>query len=143
MLHLRRSIAGGALPKGSLTTTYFKALPSHLQSSWARRALAQNAVPPSSSDEKKSQSIEEIERQIKELDEEIMKLQARSGEESLLGHRNPKTGEIGGPKGKQTVFFFCFAQDVFCALILCVCSNPGPEPTRYGDWAFAGRVSDF
>lgn len=20
---------------------------------------------------------------------------------------------------------------------------PGPEPTRYGDWAFKGRVSDF
>lgn len=27
------------------------------------------------------------------------------------------TGEVGGPKG--------------------------PEPTRYGDWAFNGRVSDF
>lgn len=20
---------------------------------------------------------------------------------------------------------------------------PGPEPTRYGDWAFKGRVTDF
>ncbi|CAG0882947.1 unnamed protein product [Cyprideis torosa] len=30
---------------------------------------------------------------------------------------NPKTGEIGGPKG--------------------------PEPTRYGDWERKGRVSDF
>lgn len=30
---------------------------------------------------------------------------------------NPKTGEVGGPKG--------------------------PEPTRYGDWERKGRVSDF
>ena len=30
---------------------------------------------------------------------------------------NPKTGEIGGPRG--------------------------PEPTRYGDWERKGRVSDF
>ncbi|KAJ7531741.1 hypothetical protein O6H91_14G057100 [Diphasiastrum complanatum] len=31
--------------------------------------------------------------------------------------KNPKTGEIGGPRG--------------------------PEPTRYGDWEKAGRCSDF
>jgi hypothetical protein len=31
--------------------------------------------------------------------------------------RNPKTGEIGGPRG--------------------------PEPTRYGDWERKGRVIDF
>ena len=31
--------------------------------------------------------------------------------------RNPRTGEVGGPRG--------------------------PEPTRFGDYAFAGRVSDF
>jgi len=30
---------------------------------------------------------------------------------------NPTTGEVGGPKG--------------------------PEPTRYKDWAFNGRVTDF
>lgn len=30
---------------------------------------------------------------------------------------NPKTGEIGGPRG--------------------------PEPTRYGDWERKGRVTDF
>jgi len=30
---------------------------------------------------------------------------------------NPKTGEIGGPRG--------------------------PEPTRFGDWERKGRVSDF
>ena len=30
---------------------------------------------------------------------------------------NPKTGEVGGPKG--------------------------PEPTRYGDWERKGRVTDF
>ncbi len=33
------------------------------------------------------------------------------------GDKNPKTGEIGGPKG--------------------------PEPTRYGDWERKGRVIDF
>ena len=33
------------------------------------------------------------------------------------GDKNPKTGEIGGPKGK--------------------------EPTRYGDWERKGRISDF
>ncbi|RKO88743.1 hypothetical protein BDK51DRAFT_7258, partial [Blyttiomyces helicus] len=33
------------------------------------------------------------------------------------GDRNPITGEIGGPKGK--------------------------EPTRYGDWERKGRVFDF
>lgn len=32
-------------------------------------------------------------------------------------NENPKTGEIGGPRG--------------------------PEPTRYGDWERKGRVSDF
>ena len=32
-------------------------------------------------------------------------------------HKNKKVKEIGGPKG--------------------------PEPTRYGDWEFKGRVSDF
>ncbi len=31
--------------------------------------------------------------------------------------RNPRSGEIGGPRG--------------------------PEPTRYGDWEKKGRVSDF
>jgi hypothetical protein len=30
---------------------------------------------------------------------------------------NPKTGEVGGPRG--------------------------PEPTRYGDWERKGRVTDF
>ena len=30
---------------------------------------------------------------------------------------NPKTGEIGGPRG--------------------------PEPTRYGDWSYKGRAIDF
>jgi len=30
---------------------------------------------------------------------------------------NPETGEVGGPRG--------------------------PEPTRYGDWGFKGRISDF
>ncbi len=35
----------------------------------------------------------------------------------LLQGPEQKPGEIGGPKG--------------------------PEPTRYGDWAFKGRCSDF
>ncbi|KAJ3189347.1 hypothetical protein HDU85_002976 [Gaertneriomyces sp. JEL0708] len=38
-------------------------------------------------------------------------------EESWTGDKNPTTGEIGGPKGK--------------------------EPTRYGDWERKGRVYDF
>lgn len=33
------------------------------------------------------------------------------------GDQNPKTGEVGGPKGK--------------------------EPTRFGDWEKNGRISDF
>ncbi len=33
------------------------------------------------------------------------------------GEKNPKTGEVGGPKGK--------------------------EPTRFGDWEKNGRTSDF
>ena len=37
--------------------------------------------------------------------------------DSFEGNRNPKTGEIDGPKG--------------------------PEPTRYGDWERKGRVTDF
>lgn len=37
--------------------------------------------------------------------------------EAGQGDKNPVTGEIGGPKGK--------------------------EPTRYGDWERKGRISDF
>lgn len=37
--------------------------------------------------------------------------------ESFLEHKNELTGELGGPKG--------------------------PEPTRFGDWERAGRISDF
>ncbi|WP_431857202.1 succinate dehydrogenase assembly factor 4 [Azospirillum sp.] len=37
--------------------------------------------------------------------------------DSLLKGPEQKPGEIGGPKG--------------------------PEPTRYGDWEFKGRCSDF
>lgn len=33
------------------------------------------------------------------------------------GEKNPETGEVGGPKGK--------------------------EPTRFGDWEKNGRISDF
>lgn len=46
---------------------------------------------------------------------------AGSGEEDAYApfpeNKNPKTGEIGGPRG--------------------------PEPTRYGDWERKGRVIDF
>ncbi|XP_070500616.1 succinate dehydrogenase assembly factor 4, mitochondrial-like [Chironomus tepperi] len=37
--------------------------------------------------------------------------------EAWPDNTNPKTGEVGGPRG--------------------------PEPTRYGDWERKGRVSDF
>ncbi|KAF3914376.1 hypothetical protein ABW21_db0200029 [Orbilia brochopaga] len=41
----------------------------------------------------------------------------RGGEKPLFeGDRNPATGEVGGPK---------------------------TEPTKYGDWSFNGRVTDF
>lgn len=39
------------------------------------------------------------------------------GFEAFPENTNPKTGEIGGPRG--------------------------PEPTRYGDWERKGRVTDF
>ncbi|MBL28450.1 MAG: DUF1674 domain-containing protein [Rhodospirillaceae bacterium] len=41
---------------------------------------------------------------------------AKTQPESAVASDQP-SGEVGGPKG--------------------------PEPTRYGDWAFNGRVSDF
>lgn len=44
------------------------------------------------------------------------KLQPEAQKE-FKGDTNPKTGEVGGPKGK--------------------------EPTRYGDWEYNGRVFDF
>ncbi|KAK6359420.1 putative mitochondrial protein, conserved [Orbilia brochopaga] len=41
----------------------------------------------------------------------------RGGEKPLFeGDKNPATGEVGGPK---------------------------TEPTKYGDWSFNGRVTDF
>ncbi|KAI9102540.1 hypothetical protein DFS34DRAFT_397994 [Phlyctochytrium arcticum] len=41
----------------------------------------------------------------------------KTGQDDWQGDKNPVTGEIGGPKGK--------------------------EPTRYGDWERKGRVYDF
>lgn len=43
-------------------------------------------------------------------------IEKADGTEVLSG-QNPKTGEVGGPKG--------------------------PEPTRYGDWEKKGRCVDF
>eukprot|EP01088_Endostelium_zonatum_P008388 TRINITY_DN211_c0_g1_i1.p1 TRINITY_DN211_c0_g1~~TRINITY_DN211_c0_g1_i1.p1 ORF type:complete len:108 (+),score=33.10 TRINITY_DN211_c0_g1_i1:39-362(+) len=63
-------------------------------------------------------SQEEIVEQIKELDAQITKLQKEGGElKDMTKHVNKQTGEIGGP--------------------------PGPEPTRYGDWNYKGRTTDF
>ena len=41
----------------------------------------------------------------------------KADEEEWKSHVNPQTGEVGGPQGY--------------------------EPTKFGDWAKAGRVSDF
>ena len=38
-------------------------------------------------------------------------------DDEFEGEKNPETGEIGGPRGK--------------------------EPTRFGDWEKNGRISDF
>jgi len=47
-------------------------------------------------------------------DEEGEEAEEESGHGPFV---NPKTGEVGGPRG--------------------------PEPTRYGDWEKGGRISDF
>lgn len=61
------------------------------------------------------EELEEIREQIRQLGPDA--LSEADEWVAMMGGRNPVTGEIGGPKG--------------------------PEPTRYGDWSIAGRVSDF
>ncbi|XP_053982300.1 succinate dehydrogenase assembly factor 4, mitochondrial-like [Hylaeus volcanicus] len=57
--------------------------------------------------------IEELE----ELEEGKHPYQEKEPLKPFPNNTNPKTGEVGGPKG--------------------------PEPTRYGDWERKGRVTDF
>ncbi|CAB0036174.1 unnamed protein product [Trichogramma brassicae] len=54
---------------------------------------------------------------IEELEEGQHPYQEKEPLEPFPNSVNPKTGELGGPRG--------------------------PEPTRYGDWERKGRVSDF
>ncbi|KAG7203420.1 hypothetical protein KM043_013487 [Ampulex compressa] len=54
---------------------------------------------------------------IEELEEGQHPYQEKEPLKSFPNNTNPKTGEVGGPRG--------------------------PEPTRYGDWERKGRVSDF
>lgn len=54
---------------------------------------------------------------LEELEEGKHPYQEKEPLEAFPDNVNPKTGEVGGPRG--------------------------PEPTRYGDWERKGRVSDF
>lgn len=76
-------------------------------------------------DKKPSPRLEEFQKKLREktpigkLDEIVGKhpYQEKEPLEQFPDNVNPKTGEIGGPRG--------------------------PEPTRYGDWERKGRVTDF
>lgn len=77
-----------------------------------------NASPSSSSSPPPAPSSrEELLQELDRINEEIEQLRAEGGGEAGEEYKNPKTGEVGGPRG--------------------------PEPTRYGDYAFAGKVTDF
>ena len=54
---------------------------------------------------------------LDELDEGKHPFQEKEPLPAWPDNTNPKTGEVGGPRG--------------------------PEPTRYGDWERKGRVTDF
>ncbi|KAJ6260265.1 Succinate dehydrogenase [Drechslerella dactyloides] len=71
--------------------------------------------PPQSSSTVNTSSKDLSEAELLELEKHA---DARKGGEKPLfeGDRNPVTGEVGGPK---------------------------TEPTKYGDWSFNGRVTDF
>lgn len=64
-------------------------------------------------------SLEELQAELDKINQEIEAFNAQEGKtaDDEYEYKNPKTGEIGGPRG--------------------------PEPTRYGDYAYAGRVTDF
>jgi hypothetical protein len=69
-------------------------------------------------------SLEELQAELDRINQEIEAFEAQEGktgdgeaDDDGYEYKNPKTGEIGGPRG--------------------------PEPTRYGDYAYAGRCTDF
>ncbi|KAK6360333.1 putative mitochondrial protein, conserved [Orbilia blumenaviensis] len=65
----------------------------------------------------KAESIKEAEDLLKAMEMGQHKDLLTGGEKPLFeGDKNPVTGEVGGPK---------------------------TEPTKYGDWSFNGRVTDF
>ncbi|XP_043276961.1 succinate dehydrogenase assembly factor 4, mitochondrial-like [Venturia canescens] len=77
-------------------------------------------------DGKESQRLKEFRKKLREktpiekleeLEEGKHPYQEKEPLEAFPDNINPKTGEVGGPRG--------------------------PEPTRYGDWERKGRVSDF
>ncbi|XP_065093396.1 succinate dehydrogenase assembly factor 4, mitochondrial-like [Ochlerotatus camptorhynchus] len=108
-----------------------KVLLNKLSSLSARHVYVVNFVPSlsfsskSPSDKPVSPRMEEFQKKLREktpigkLDEIVGKhpYQEKEPLEPWPNNTNPKTGEIGGPRG--------------------------PEPTRYGDWERKGRVSDF
>lgn len=57
------------------------------------------------------------EEEAKVLSKACGDIEPESDEPEMIDTRNPETGEIGGPRGK--------------------------EPTRYGDWEAKGRCWDF
>ena len=69
-------------------------------------------------DREQQQLIEELLRKkARELENHQSTSKETDSESGVHEGLNPKTGEVNGPRGK--------------------------EPTRYGDWAFKGRATDF
>ncbi|EGC34541.1 hypothetical protein DICPUDRAFT_153230 [Dictyostelium purpureum] len=69
-----------------------------------------NNSPFSKNSDKKIEISKENQKILEEIEAEVEEF-------DVAPYVNPKTGEVGGPRG--------------------------PEPTRYNDWERAGRVSDF
>ncbi|ELR17393.1 uncharacterized protein ACA1_061310 [Acanthamoeba castellanii str. Neff] len=80
---------------------------------------AAKAEPKSKFMSNDDKSLEELQAELDKINQEIEAFNAQEGKtaDDEYEYKNPKTGEIGGPRG--------------------------PEPTRYGDYAYAGRVTDF
>jgi hypothetical protein len=69
-------------------------------------------------DREQRQQIEDmLRKKTRELENPSTTSTETDSESGVNEGLNPKTGEVNGPRGK--------------------------EPTRYGDWAFKGRTTDF
>ncbi|EGX47970.1 hypothetical protein AOL_s00081g297 [Orbilia oligospora ATCC 24927] len=87
---------------------------SHLQSPSPNTNTNTNTTAQSTSSTSKNNTNMKAEDLLSELKHKDL---LTGGEKPLFeGERNPVTGEVGGPK---------------------------TEPTKYGDWSFNGRVTDF